>query len=192
MATPWANMTPEERRAERIEKWRNPGVPFASPEAEAEFKARIDRIIAAIKMEKPDRVPVNLNAGWWPAVRAGMTPYEAMHDPARAAQAWVDFNLEFKLDAMISPVLQTTPSAVFEAIDYRLYSWPGHGVAKDVSYQYNEKEWMLAEEYDHLISDPTDYMLRAYLPRTVGAFAGFADLSLALRLHRTPLRLRSQ
>ncbi len=36
---------------------------------------------------------------------------------------------------------------------------------------------MLAEEYDHLISDPSDYMLRSYLPRTVGAFAGFKDLS---------------
>jgi hypothetical protein len=50
-------------------------------------------------------------------------------------------------------------------------------VAKEASYQYNEKEWMLPEEYDHLISDPSDYMLRTYLPRTVGAFAGFAGLS---------------
>ncbi len=66
---------------------------------------------------------------------------------------------------------------MFETIDYRLYSWPGHGVAKDAGYQYNEKEWMLPEEYDHLISDPTDYMLRTYLPRTVGAFAGFGGLS---------------
>jgi hypothetical protein len=177
MGKPWANMTPEERRAERVEKWRNPGVQFVSPEAEADYKARIDRIIAAINMEKADRVPVNLNAGWWPAVRAGMTPYDAMHEPVRAGQAWVDFNLEFQLDALISPVLQTTPSSVFEAIDYRLYSWPGHGVSKEVSYQYNEKEWMLAEEYDHLIADPSDYMLRAYLPRTVGAFAGFANAS---------------
>jgi hypothetical protein len=36
---------------------------------------------------------------------------------------------------------------------------------------------MLAEEYDHLIADPTDYMLRVYLPRTVGAFGGFGNLS---------------
>ncbi len=39
-----------------------------------------------------------------------MTPYEAMHDAARAAQAWVDFNLEFQPDAMVSPVLYTTPA----------------------------------------------------------------------------------
>ncbi len=173
----WKDMTPAEKRAARIDKWRNPGVPFASPEAEADYKARINRLIAVVNLEEPDRVPVSLTSGFWPALWAGMTPYEAMNDTARAAQAWVDFNLEFKLDAMVSPVMQTTPGAVFESIDYRLYSWPGHGVAKEVGYQYNEKEWMLEDEYDHLIADPSDYMLRVYLPRTVGAFAGFANMS---------------
>jgi len=50
-------------------------------------------------------------------------------------------------------------------------------VSKEATYKYVEKEWMLPEEYDHLISDPSDYMLRTYLPRTVGGFAGFANLS---------------
>ncbi|MCX8033604.1 MAG: uroporphyrinogen decarboxylase [Thermoleophilia bacterium] len=174
---PWNQMTPEEKRAWRLERWRNPGVPFASPEAEEAYKARINRLIAAINLEEADRVPVSLTAGWAPADLAGMTPYEAMTDTARAAQAWVDFNLKFQFDVMITPVLQTTPAAVFETLDYRLYSWPGHGVAKTAGYQYNEKEWMLPEEYDHLIADPTDYMVRVYLPRTVGAFAGFANLT---------------
>ena len=174
---PWADMTPEEKRAVRIEQWRNPDVPWASPEAEAHYRARVGRLISAINLEEPDRVPVNLTAGFWPVFRAGMTPYDAMQDAAKAAQAWVDFNLEFQFDTMISPVLYTTPASVFETIDYKLYSWPGHGVAKDASYQYNEKEWMLADEYDHLISDPTDYLMRVYLPRTVGAFAGFAQMT---------------
>jgi hypothetical protein len=174
---PWADMTPPEKRALRIDKWRNPGIPFASAEAEADYKARVDRLVACINLQEPDRVPVHLTTGWWPAHWAGITPYEAMCDAARGNQAWVDFNLEFKLDAMVSPLMYTNPASMFETIDYRLYSWPGHGVAKEVSYQYNEKEWMLAEDYDHLIADPTEYMLRTYLPRTVGAFAGFANLS---------------
>ena len=66
---------------------------------------------------------------------------------------------------------------MFAALDYKLYSWPGHGVSETASYQYNEKEWMVPEDYDQLISDPTDYLLRTYLPRTVGAFAGFGGLS---------------
>jgi hypothetical protein len=174
---PWAEMTAEERRAYRVEKWRNPGVPFASPEAEAAYKGRIDRVLAAVNLEKPDRVPVRLNTGFWPAKSAGLTAYEAMSDAARGAKAWKDFNIKFQPDLSVDPVHNTVPAAMFEAMDYRLYSWPGHGVAKEASYQYVEKEWMLPEEYDHLISDPSDYLLRSYLPRTVGGFAGFGNIS---------------
>ena len=174
---PWKDMTPDERRAWRIDRWRDPGVPFASAEAEAGYKARVDRILAALEMRVPDRVPICLGVGYWPGVMAGMTPYEVMHEPARAARAWVDFNLRFQLDNMVPPVPGTTPSRMLEALDYRLYSWPGHGVAREAGFQYNEKEWMLAEEYDDLIADPWAFMLRTYLPRTVGAFAGFAGMS---------------
>jgi hypothetical protein len=174
---PWADMTAAEKRAFRIDKWRNPGVAWASPEAEADYKARIDRVLAVIDLQKPDRVPVRLNTGFWPAKWAGLTPYEAMSDAARGAKAWKDFNLKFQPDLSCDPVHNTVPASMFESMDYKLYSWPGHGVAKEASYQYNEKEWMLPEEYDHLISDPTDYLLRTYLPRTIGGFAGFAGMS---------------
>ena len=175
---PWGDLTPDEKRAQRLDDWRNPSIEFDSPEAEAQYKARVGRFVDAILLEKtPDRVPVNVNSGFWPAARAGVTPYDAMHDAARANQAWVDFNVEFQPDAMVSPMLYTTPASVFEALGYNLYAWPGHGTPHDVGYQYNEQEWMLPEEYDDLIADPSDYMLRAYLPRSVGAFAGFTKLS---------------
>jgi len=174
---PWTELSPAEKRAVRVDGWRNPGIEFQSPEAEADFKARIDRVLAAINLEKPDRVPVRLNTGFWPAKDAGLTPYEAMSDPVRGAKAWKDFNLKYQPDLSCDPVHNTVPASMFESLDYKLYSWPGHGVSKEASYQYNEKEWMLPEEYDHLISDPSDYLLRTYLPRTVGAFAGFGGMS---------------
>ncbi len=173
----WQDMTADERRAWRIAQWREPGMDFAGPEAEAEYKARVDRFVSAFELREPDRVPVNINCGWWPTEWAGLSAYEAMHDSVRAAQAFVDFNVEFQPDGMVSPVLYTTPASVFETIDYRLYKWAGHGIAEDAGYQYNEAEWMRPEDYDHLIADPSDYMLRSYLPRAVGAFAGFAGLS---------------
>ncbi|MFH0915936.1 MAG: uroporphyrinogen decarboxylase family protein [bacterium] len=173
----WADMTADERRAWRIERWRNPDVEFVSPEAEADYTARVERLLAAVNLQKPDRVPVSLIGGFWPAVWGGITPHEAMNDPARAAEVWKDFNLEFQLDTQVSPLFAAVSAQMLEDLDYRSYSWPGQGVAKEASFQYNEKEWMLPEEYDHLISDPSDYMLRTYLPRTVGAFAGFGSLS---------------
>jgi hypothetical protein len=169
-------MTPDEKRSARLDKWRNPEVEFKNSQAEADYKARVDRLITAINLEKPDRVPINLNVGFWPARMAGLTPYDAMTDPT-AGKAWVDFTLEFQADSMTDLASCTVPASIFEALDYKLYSWPGHGVPHEAGYQYNEKEWMLPEEYAHLISDPTDYLLSTYLPRTVGAFAGFAGLT---------------
>ena len=170
-------MTADERRAWRIERWRNPDLEFISPEAAHAYRARVDRLISALDLEVPDRVPFNLNAGIWPAVRAGISMHDIMRDPSRAAAAWRDFNLVFQPDSLLSPLFTTPPASVLEQLDYRLYSWPGHGAPHDANFQYNEKEWMLPEEYDHLISDPSDYLLRAYLPRAVGSFKGFAQLS---------------
>ena len=125
----WADMTAEEKLAWRIDRWRNPDIQFANPQAEAEYKARVDRILAAIDLRTPDRVPVRLNTGFWPAKSSGLTAYQAMSDAPRAARAWKDFNIKFQPDASVDPVHNTVPAAMFEALDYKLYSWPGHGVS---------------------------------------------------------------
>jgi hypothetical protein len=179
----WADMTADEKRAKRIDAWRNPDIEFASSEAEAEYRDRVNRLVAALSLEKPDRVPTVLSVGFWPTEQAGMTPYEAMNDPARAGQAWIDFCLAFQPDATSDPRGYTVPTSMYEKLDYRLFSWPGRGrVPKESGFQFNEGEWMLPDEYDALISDPTGYLLRTYLPRTVGAFAGFSRLPSFLNL----------
>ena len=120
---------------------------------------------------------MSLAVGLWPAMLAGMTPREAMTDAARASRAYLDFTLRFDPDTACETFNGAIPASVLEELDYKLYAWPGHGVAETEGFQFKEEEWMLAEEYDHLISDPTDYMLRKYLPRGVGAFAGFSNVS---------------
>jgi hypothetical protein len=182
----WADLTADEKRARRIAAWRAPDLEFASPEAEAEYKARVDRFVAAFELRVPDRVPVNVSTEFWFATRAGLTPYDAMHDTARAAAAWLDFNLEFQPDSMVDLRAFTVPASVFELLDYRLYSWPGHGVPKEAVYQYNEQEWMAPEEYDELIADPTGFFLRTHAARIVGAFSGFAGLSSFFDLIELP------
>ena len=178
----WAEFTPDEKLRHRLDAWRTPEVEFASPEAQCAYLARVDRLSDAILMERlPDRVPAPLLVTeLYPLTRVGLSPWEGMYDFDRASQAFIDFNLEFQPDSLISPRVATTPGAVFDLIDYRLFSWPGHGVPRDASFQYNEAEWMKAEEYDHLIDDPSDFMLRRYLPRVAGGFAGLARFGSAL------------
>jgi len=72
--TKWTDLSSEERREERFKRWLSPpNVKFSSPDAEQEYKARVTRFIKAIKLEKPDRVPVILPVNFLPAYHAGQT-----------------------------------------------------------------------------------------------------------------------
>jgi hypothetical protein len=173
----WMDMSPDEKLTTRLERWRNPQAIFSTEQAAADHRARVDRVISALMLEQPDRVPVMLSVGFWPAVRKGISPAAAMRDAAAASRAAVDFTLEYQPDIMVDPAVAAMPASVYEAIDFQLYRWPGHGVPDHAGYQYVENEWMLPEEYGQLIADPSDYMLHTYLPRAVGAFRGFSSLS---------------
>jgi Uroporphyrinogen decarboxylase (URO-D) len=171
------DLSPEEKREERFNRWLSPpGLKFSSPEAEKGYKARVTRFIKVIKLEEPDRVPVNLPTGFFPAYYAGTTLKAIMYDYDELRRAWMKFIDDFELDAFDGPGL-VYPAKMLEGIDYKLHSWPGHGLADDISsYQYIEGEYMKPEEYDGLIRDPADFMLRSFLPRSVGAFKGLRKL----------------
>jgi hypothetical protein len=80
------------------------------------------------------------------------------------------------MDTFVPPAM-VPPGKALEAVDYKLYKWPGHGIAGNTtSYQCVEGEYMKADEYDHLIRDPSDFWLRVYLPRVFGAFKAFTTL----------------
>ncbi len=174
----WAGMTPEEKRAHRFQSWLNPDIEFASQEAADVYRARVTRFIDAICLEKtPDRVPVHTVMGFFPGWHAGLSPYDSMNDWPRAFEAWYQFNMEFQPDAAVSPFLDTIPASALEVLNLKHYSWPGHGVSRDFGYQYHEGEFMLADEYDEFIADPTFFMFRRALPRMVGAYEGLAKLA---------------
>lgn len=151
-------------------------LPFKSQEAEKAYKESIIRFKDAIEMKKlPDRVPVTTFPGMFPWFNAGMTMEEAMYDYDKCAQAFQDFVLEFQPDIHWGAVAPGT-GKMYEILDYKLYSWPGHGVAPQHTYQANEGEYMMADEYDALIQDPSGYFSRVYLPRVFGALGGFTML----------------
>jgi hypothetical protein len=151
-------------------------LPFQSPEAEKAYKERILRFKDAIQMEKlPDRVPVTIFPSMFPWTFAGMTVQEAMYDYGKCAAAFKEFVLGFEPDVHWGAAAPG-PGRLFEILDYKLYSWPGHGVAPEHSYQCNEGEYMTANEYDALIQDPSGFFSNAYLPRVFGALGGFQML----------------
>jgi hypothetical protein len=182
MEKKWEELSTDEKQEAQFQKLLSPklpdgkDLPFQSPEAEATYKANITRIKDAIQLKKaPDRVPVTLLPSMFPFINAGMTIQEAMYDYDKCAAAFKKFILEFKPDMHIGAAAPG-PGKFFEILDYKLYAWPGHGVAPTSSYQCHEGEYMKAEEYDLLMTDPSFFFRNFYLPRVFGALQGFQML----------------
>lgn len=173
----WAELTPDEKRKRRFEWWLEPpDVGFASPEAEKTYYARIRRLASTYLMKEPDRVPVQAPFGILPAYWAGADLKTVMYDYGALRRAWTKFLQEFEMDTYTGPGA-ILPGRVYDLIDYRLYTWPGHGLPDDArGFQYVEKEYMLADEYDALIRNPSDFWMRTYLPRVFGVFEPFKNL----------------
>jgi hypothetical protein len=103
----WAEMTWQERREERFKQWlAAPGVKFVGSEAEKLHKERTTRFIKAIKLEEPDRVPVLLPVGHYPAYYAGSSFYKVMYDYNELRRAWIKFMDDFgDMDTFMGPGL---------------------------------------------------------------------------------------
>ncbi|MBN2029313.1 hypothetical protein JW824_03615 [bacterium] len=76
---------------------------FSSTEAEKKYKERVTRLIRAIKLEEPDRVPVMLPAGFYPAYYAEGTLKKCMYNYSELKRAWLKFLHYFEMDTFGCP-----------------------------------------------------------------------------------------
>ncbi len=177
MENQWVNLTPEEKREERFKKWLvPPDVDFSSSEAGKAYYSRLKRLIDAYRMKEPDRVPVSLPVGNFPAYYAGTNFKTVMYDYDELYRAWRKYLGEFEMDTYMAPAM-VLPGRVYDLLDYRGYHWPGHGLPDNATgHQFVEDEYMMADEYDSLIKNPSDFWMRTYMPRIFGLFEPFKDL----------------
>jgi len=169
-----------------LKKWASKeGVQFKSSEAEKEFEERAQRVGEAIQLKVPDRIPIAPDAEFFPPIYAGVSLKEVMYDYNKAYAAWSKTLIDFKWDAAMPPF--TYSGKVFEILRYRQIYWPGCGLKDDATiYQFIEPwqqikgeviyEGMKPEEYDWFIEDPSDYIIRGFLPKISGVLAPFRNL----------------
>jgi hypothetical protein len=174
----WAQLTPAQKREYRLNRFLNPtNVKFVSPEAENAFKMRAQRIVDAVNVKEPDRVPVNLPVGELPNILHGVSMHTAMYDIEKAIEACKAFNKKYSEELEYYAAPFAAPGKAMEILDYRLYAFPGHGLSINApGYQFVEGEYMKLEEYEDFFRDPSDFWLRTYLPKVFGAFEGFRHL----------------
>jgi uroporphyrinogen-III decarboxylase len=172
MNTEWSQMTREEKRQERLKDYvSGKGIKFRDAKAERYYKERVDRQLKAMMCQEPDRVPVSLPTGNYPAYYAGYDFKTVMYDAQALVDSWRKFMIDFyeDMDSFMGPGFVFS-GKMMDLLDNKAYSWPGHGIGDDANtHQYIEAQYMKAEEYDALLEDPSDFGFRVITPRTTGA-----------------------
>lgn len=171
MQIDWSELTREQKREERMKNWlAGTNIRFRDARAEKMYKERVNRQLQVMRCDIPDRVPVQMPSGNFPAYYSGYNMKRVMNDYEAMEGAWVRFMEDFydDMDSFMSPGFVHSAAAM-EIIDYKSYKWPGHGLGDDVNtFQFVEEPIMEPNEYDALIEDPSDFSFRKLVPRTVG------------------------
>ena len=167
----WLELTKEEKREQRLKNYISaPGVKFRDAKAEKLYKERATRVLAANMCQKPDRVPVSLPTGAYPAYYAGYDFKRIMYDYKAARESALKFMWDFYEDMDIYMGGMALAGRAMDLLDNNNYSWPGHGLGDDATtFQFIESPYIKADEYDAYIQDPSDFGFRVLTPRTVRA-----------------------
>jgi uroporphyrinogen-III decarboxylase len=149
---------------------------MSAADAAARHAERLQRVMDAVELRRPDRVPVGLHTMLWYAKYGGRTIRDVMYDYDLAAELGRRAIAEFEPDLFAPPHQFTALGRVLEAARFKQLQWPGHGVGDNQPYQYLDREYMKAEEYDEYLFDPTGFYLSKYMPRVLGVAEGLEGL----------------
>lgn len=143
--------------------------------AERLYNEREKRVTDAIELRMPDRVPLIVRFNFFPATYTGMTAEELMYDPDKIEESYWKVLQDFEPEMIENPYVKLT-GPVLDALDCQQARWPGRNLPANLPFQYIEREYMKAEEYDAFLSDPSDFIVRRLWPRIFGALKGLEKL----------------
>ena len=136
------------------------------------FLERMRRLQEATHLQQPDRIPIVLPAGYYLAEVGGITKQEFLENPGKAQELLEKVALELQPDAIGGP-FPSNP-APYLALGSRMSKFPGHGLDPNSEFQFIEREFMKAEDYESFLADPADWSIRKYLPRAYSELGGLA------------------
>jgi uroporphyrinogen-III decarboxylase len=138
-----------------------------------EYLAREKRVRDALELRRPDRIPILMGLGYLTAEMGHVTRQELYENPDKAQEIFERLAQYFQPDMIFG--LFGDPQAS-KVLGDQMTKWPGYGMGPNGSFQFDEKEFMKAEDYDALLEDPSDYAVRTYLPRAFSKLKGLSML----------------
>jgi uroporphyrinogen-III decarboxylase len=138
---------------------------FADTAARERYQQRAQLIVDTIRLRDTGVIPVIPAATQKFAFEYGPVSFrEAMTDFDKVFAAYVRQYEDTDFDAYVGPEF-IYPAGMFEALQWNRMRLPGVHLPPERSFQFVEGEYMKADEYDDFLDDPSDWVLRKYLPR---------------------------
>jgi uroporphyrinogen-III decarboxylase len=130
--------------------------------------------VDAVQLKMPDHVPISIGLNYFPAKFTGTTTWAAYYDWPAWREAYLKAARHYAPDRLL--VVLNQSGNILEALDSKQLRWPGHGVSRYHTHQFVEGEYMTEDEYDLLLNDTSDFLIRCYLPRVYGTLAPASKL----------------
>ena len=140
------------------------------------YRMREKRVVDAVELRVPDRVPVTASFAFFPARYCGCTMKEMMYDPDKLWEVHLKTTRDFEPDIAQNPFPGNSLGSSSRCPRLQTDAMPGGQLGPDVPYQFVEGEYMKADECDHFFSEPMDFMVRKYWPRISGSLKGLEML----------------
>lgn len=148
---------------------------------------RLARLMAAMNLEEPDKVPLAGVGGDIVPAYSGLSMYEYCYDSEKALKAMEKFLKDFPCDWPFAASVSGLDGRVFnvafsefpdisinltfitgpmhDVLGDKYYRYPGREISEDSSPQFIGGSFMEADEYDKLIEDPVKFIAETVLPR---------------------------
>lgn len=128
------------------------------------YQERLARYNTACEGGKPDKVPIRLTLSEYAAKHAGLPLEEIYYDLDKNTFAVDKVLADFDVDVVFgSPSLWW--GAAHDAVGARYAKFAGRQLASNQQFQFVEKEYMVPDDYDDFIANPTKWILEKFLPR---------------------------
>jgi len=173
----WNELSPLERRKLRLDHWQNQPVEFITPEAEANYKVRIDRLRKTYDMQPVDRrvADVWMGANEYIVRRKGITGKDIVYNHEKLREPLLEFHNEFQPDTAATPL--PYPGKIMDMLNYKSYVWGGQKLPEKLTIQAVEAEHMSGDEYKEFAADPTNFWMKKFLPRVMPTLEPLAMLT---------------
>lgn len=144
------------------------------------YQQRLERVMDAVALKEPDRVPCIPFTQTYPFLHAGYTMAEILYDAEKAKDGLRRYVLEYEPDMVNGyGTVFAGQGPMMEKMGVKWMQWagqPGSNIDKNSIHQYIEKPYLRDDEYEEILTDFSGWITRKWYPRSFTLLEPFGGI----------------